>query len=62
LPDVRQLVELGVGEWVDDESANFVDVTGCGGDDLVPAVVGEDRQGVAAVGGVRGTANPFLLL
>jgi hypothetical protein len=61
-PNICELVELSVGEWVDDESANFVDVSGGGGDDLVPTVVGEDRQGVAAVGGVGSTADPVLLL
>jgi transposase len=62
LPDGGELVGLGLGERVEDESADLVDVAGGGGDDLVPAVVGEAGEGIAAVGGVGGAAHPVLLL
>jgi hypothetical protein len=50
--DVAQLTGLGLGQWVNDETTDRRDVSGRGGDDLASAAIGENGQGVAAVGGV----------
>ena len=42
LSDGGQLASLAPGDGVEDKPAHLVDVAGCGGDDLVPAVVGQD--------------------
>ncbi len=60
--DVAQLPGLGLGQRVEDQAADLLDVAGGGLGYLRQALVGQDRQGVAAVGRVGGAARPAVLL
>src|SRR6266851_3711301 len=59
---LAQLPGLGLGQRVEDQAADLLDVAGRGLGHLRLALAGQDRQGVAAVGRVGGAAHPAALL
>ena len=62
LRDGAQLALLRLREWNEDEAADLRDMRGCAGDDLGPAVLGEEGERVAAVGRIGRPAHPAALL
>jgi len=60
--DVAQLSRLCLGQRIEDKASHCLHVSWCGFDDLGPARLGEDAQGIAAVGGVGCAAHPATLL
>lgn len=49
---------LRFGQRVENQTPHLVDMSGSGGPDLVPTLIGECGQGVAAVGGVGASTYP----
>src|SRR6059058_4090803 len=57
-----QVTDVGRAEVVEDQSPDLAGVTGSGGDDLVPALLGQHGERGAAVLRIWGPAHPAALL